>query len=211
MASRNGAGIEHRLLRAAQRGDVGARSRVIARHLRLVRGVASRYRDLGLQDDDLVQEGSVGLLEAIGKYDRSRGVPFEAFARFHVRRAIRNALTARARLIRLPKHVVGRGDDDVAVVVPAASDELAGADPLSPDPEWSLLTKEERRIVNAAVRHLPPRQQAVVCRHFGIGCPARTLERVASELHVSVGRVRELERAALTELRLEIAPWHDPA
>src|SRR5215218_8652669 len=99
---------ERRLLRAAARGDVGARDRVVVCHLGLVHAVASRYRDLGLPFDDLVQEGALGLLEAIDRYDPGRRVAFETFARFRVRRAIRNALTERARLVRLPKHIVER-------------------------------------------------------------------------------------------------------
>ena len=74
----------------------------------MVRSIAARYRDLGLPLDDLVQEGSIGLLEAIDRYDSSRSNDLEAFFRFFVRRAIRNALTAQARLIRLPKQVVER-------------------------------------------------------------------------------------------------------
>jgi RNA polymerase primary sigma factor len=57
---------------------------------------------------DLVQEGSVGLLESIDRYDPARGVGFESFARFRIRRAIRNALTEQSRLIRLPKQIVER-------------------------------------------------------------------------------------------------------
>lgn len=93
---------------ARRRRDRGARERLVVSHLGLVRSVASRYRDLGLPLDDLVQEGAVGLLDAIDRYDRSRDTDFEAFARFRVRRAIRNALTERARLVRLPKQMVER-------------------------------------------------------------------------------------------------------
>jgi RNA polymerase sigma factor (sigma-70 family) len=74
----------------------------------MVRGTASRYRGLGLPFDDLVQEGLLGVLDAIDRYDPSRGVAFETFARFRVRRAIRNALTEQARLVRLPKRIVER-------------------------------------------------------------------------------------------------------
>lgn len=103
---RSRAGSKH--LRAARRGDRGARDRLVAAHLGLVRSVAARYRDYGLPFDDLVQEGSLGLLEAIEGYDSTRSPDFEAYARFRVRRAIRNALTEQARLIRLPKQVVER-------------------------------------------------------------------------------------------------------
>ena len=77
-------------------------------NLALVRSVAARYRDLGLPFDDLVQEGAIGLLDAIDHYDSGRGVSFESYSRFRIRRAIWNALTEKARLIRLPKQVVER-------------------------------------------------------------------------------------------------------
>jgi RNA polymerase primary sigma factor len=95
-----------KLVRAARRGDRGARARLVEHHLGLVRTVAAKYRDYGLPFDDLVQEGSIGLLDAIDHFDPDRGVDFESYARFRVRRAIRNALTDQVRLIRLPRRVV---------------------------------------------------------------------------------------------------------
>jgi RNA polymerase primary sigma factor len=97
-----------RLLRAAREGDRRAREQIVAERLGMVRAVAGRYRDLGLAFDDLVQEGSLGLLDAIEGFDSKRGSDFEMYARFQVRRAIRNALTDKSRLIRLPKQVVER-------------------------------------------------------------------------------------------------------
>jgi RNA polymerase primary sigma factor len=97
-----------KLIRAARRGDRRARERLVISHLGLVRSVASRYRNLGLPFDDLVQEGSLGLLDAIDRYEPCRNSEFDSYARFRVRRAIRNALTDQARLIRLPKQVVER-------------------------------------------------------------------------------------------------------
>ena len=96
------------LLRAARRGDRGARERLVVSHLGLIRALALRYHGLGLPDEDLVQEGSLGLLEAIDHYDPRRGADFESFCRFHIRRAMRNALTEQAHVIRLPKRVVER-------------------------------------------------------------------------------------------------------
>jgi RNA polymerase primary sigma factor len=96
------------LLRAAQRGDLRARDELTRAHLGLVRAIAARYRDLGLPLEDLVQEGSLGLLEAIAGYEAGRGASFETYARFRIRRAIRNALTDHGRLIRVPKYVVER-------------------------------------------------------------------------------------------------------
>lgn len=96
------------LLDAAAGGDRRAREALLVAHLPLVRRVAASYRDLGLPFDDLVQEGSLGLLEAIDDYDPERGIDFARYGRFRARRAIRNALTERSRLVRLPKHVVER-------------------------------------------------------------------------------------------------------
>jgi RNA polymerase primary sigma factor len=98
---------ERKLLRAARRGDPDAQRRIVASRLRLVRAIASRYRGMGVPLDDLVQEGTVGLVEAIDRHDPRRG-DFDTFARFRIRRAIRNALTDQARLVRLPKQVVER-------------------------------------------------------------------------------------------------------
>lgn len=96
------------VLEAARRGDRRAREQLVAKHLGLIRSVAAHYRNLGLPFDDLVQEGSIGLLEAIDLYDPARGADFETYARFRARRAIRNALTEKSRLIRLPKQIVER-------------------------------------------------------------------------------------------------------
>jgi RNA polymerase primary sigma factor len=99
--------LERSLVEAARRGDRRAQERIVRDHLGAVRAIARAFRGLGLPLDDLVQEGSIGLLEAIDDYDPARG-SFDSYARLRIRRAVRNALTDQARLIRLPKHVVER-------------------------------------------------------------------------------------------------------
>ena len=96
------------LLRAAQCGDRTAREQLAASALGLIRSIASHYGNLGLPLDDLVQEGALGFLDAVDRYDPGRGASFETYARFRIRSAIRNALTDKGRLIRLPKQVVER-------------------------------------------------------------------------------------------------------
>jgi RNA polymerase sigma factor (sigma-70 family) len=99
---------ERELLLAAKARDRAARQRLVELHAGLVRSVASHYRDLGLPIEDLVQEGSIGLLEAIERFDAARGASFSTYARWCVRRAITRALTDNSRLVRLPKGVVER-------------------------------------------------------------------------------------------------------
>ena len=130
-----------RLVLAAQRGDRAARDRVVGASIELVRATASRYRNLGLPFDDLVQEGSIGLLEAIERFDGRRSPDFERYARFRVRRRIHSALTEQSRLVRLPKHVVerrraiDRAATRIAVATgrAATTEELADATGLTQD------------------------------------------------------------------------------
>jgi RNA polymerase primary sigma factor len=96
------------LVDAARRGDRRARERLVARYLPVVRSIAFRYRRLGLPVEDLVQEGSLGLLEAIDRFEPVRSADFESYSRFRIRRAIRNALTEQSRMIRLPKQIIER-------------------------------------------------------------------------------------------------------
>jgi RNA polymerase primary sigma factor len=96
------------LVEAARHGDERSREHLVADQLPAVRAIALRYRNLGLPVEDLVQEGALGLLEAIDHFESGRGVDFESYARFRIRRAIRNALTEQSRLIRLPKQIVER-------------------------------------------------------------------------------------------------------
>jgi RNA polymerase primary sigma factor len=103
-----GARAHPSLLAAARRCDRVSRERLVAEYLPVVRAIASRYRDLGVPLDDLVQEGSLGVLEAISRFDTARSDDFESYAHFRIRRAIRDALTEQSRLIRLPKQVVER-------------------------------------------------------------------------------------------------------
>src|SRR5690348_2190853 len=133
-------GYEPTSLEHARR-DRRARERFVEEHLPAVRAVAAHYGGLNVPIDDLVQEGCIGLLDAIRTFDPSRGVDFESFARFHVRCAIRDALTQTSRLIRLPKRVVerrraiDRTEAELAAVeghVPSEV-EIAGALGLPPD------------------------------------------------------------------------------
>lgn len=100
------AGHSERLAARARRGDRIARARLVDEHMGLVRSIAFRYRDLGLPTEDLVQEGAIGLLEAIDEYDPTRGARFSTYAFWRARAAITHALTARGQLIRVPRPVL---------------------------------------------------------------------------------------------------------
>ncbi|HEX7084455.1 MAG TPA: sigma-70 family RNA polymerase sigma factor [Gaiellaceae bacterium] len=90
------------LARRAQAGDVGAQEELIRRLLPLVESTARRYRTEGLDQADLRQEGIVGLLRALQRYDPSRGVPFAAYATWWIRQSLQEARSDFIRPLRLP-------------------------------------------------------------------------------------------------------------
>jgi RNA polymerase primary sigma factor len=87
-----------------RRGDV-ARQRLIRANLRLVVSVAARYRGYGVQLGDLIQEGNMGLMHAIDKFEPERGNKFSTYATWWIRHAVGRAIADQGRTIRLPVHM----------------------------------------------------------------------------------------------------------
>jgi RNA polymerase primary sigma factor len=90
------------LARRAQAGDEAAREELIRRLLPLVHSTARRYRTEGLEQADLLQEGIVGLLRALQRFDAERGIPFAAFATWWIRQSLQEARSDFMRPLRLP-------------------------------------------------------------------------------------------------------------
>jgi RNA polymerase primary sigma factor len=99
---------DEELCRRANDGDVNARARLVERHLGLVHSVAHRYRNLGLPYEDLVQEGAIGLLDAIERFDPGRRAAFATYAYWRIRQAITHAITSEGHVVRLPKQIIER-------------------------------------------------------------------------------------------------------
>jgi len=94
------------LARAMAAGDFPARQRLIEHNLRLVVSIAKHYTNRGLALPDLIEEGNLGLIHALGKFDAERGFRFTTYATWWIRQAVERAIMNQSRTIRLPAHVV---------------------------------------------------------------------------------------------------------
>jgi RNA polymerase primary sigma factor len=114
----------------AQRALARAFARMLQANLRLVIAVAQRYRHRGLPFLDLIQEGNIGLMRALEKFEPQRGLKLSTYAHWWIRQAVRRAISAQHRTIRVPEYVVAR-----QATLRAAADTLEGLHGRSPSPQ----------------------------------------------------------------------------
>jgi RNA polymerase primary sigma factor len=126
---------EVELAKRIERGDRLAKERMINSNLRLVVSIAKRYQGHGVPLLDLIQEGIIGLIRAVEKFDWRRGFKFSTYATWWIRQAVQRAVANKARTIRIPVHVL---DDERRIA--RAQDRLAAA--LGRPPEDEEIARE---------------------------------------------------------------------
>src|SRR5918994_805791 len=183
-----------KLARTARDGD-SARHTFIEANLRLVVSIAKRYRGSGLQLLDLVQEGNLGLLRAVDKFDWRKGFKFSTYSTWWIRQAIQRGIADTSRTIRLPVHgpVAAGGGGVFAVLVP---------DPLATPPVDAATAALLAGEVAAFLAPLTARERQVLTLRFGLdrGEP-RTLGEVGAHFELSRERIRQIEAKAMAKLR----------
>ena len=212
---------EVRLGRLVQQGDVKARNSMITSNLRLVIKVARDYRTRGVPMLDLIEEGNLGLIHAVNKFDPERGFRFSTYATWWIRQGIEHAVMNQSRLVRLPFHVIkdlnqvlkvkkqlqekAHGQvvavKDIAKELDIDEDNLL-ADEKTPTLEEQFGNTEIEKLLRSWIDSLNERQKIIVIHRFGINDnDIKTLEEIGEMLHLTRERVRQLQKTVLISLK----------
>ena len=193
---------EHATAQRARAGDFAARQRMIERNLRLVVSIAKHYTGRGLPMVDLIEEGNLGLMHAITKFDPERGFRFSTYASWWIRQSIERSVMHQARLIRLPVHVV-RDLNKVLKTRRLLEARAGGGRTVSADEMAAELGRPVREVAELLQLAEPPTSlDAPLDRDAG----ASVLEQVADELALDpldlrlLDEVHRLLDAGLAEL-----------
>ena len=210
-------------------GDARARERLVELYLPLVEGLAHRHERRGAEHDDLVQAGSIGLLNAIERFDPKRGEEFVAFAVPTVAGEIKRHLRDRAAIVRLPRSLheasvrlprardaltsgLGRAptDAELAAEVGVTEADLAvlestiarAEEETAAEPEpTSFEAGEARLLVAGAFRTLDESERTILYLRF---VQERSRREVADQLGISQNALARQTNAALSKLRAEL-------
>ncbi len=192
---------EQAALKAMEEGDENAKSQLIERNLRLVVFIARRFENTGVNLEDLISIGSIGLIKAVGTYRRDKNIKLATYAS----RCIENEILMHIRKISSQKTEISL---DEPINMDYDGNELLLSDILGTDEDMILRPLEDDVdlcLLRQAVGELPPREKEIVQMRFGLdGRKELTQKEVAQKLGISQSYISRLEKRIMLRLRREI-------
>jgi len=192
----------------AQNGNERALNKVVNSNLRIVWSIAKKYIGMGLDFEDVLQEGNIGLIAAVRTFDVSRGTQISTWIAERVREHINIGLTEKSRTVRMHLGQIKANKSYVGVSMdaPLASDEDGDKtllDTFASDMRADSLTDVEdtKRKVESLLNGLDSREKAIVCGLFGIGTTEISQYTLAQRFGITEERVRQIKWTALEKMK----------
>ena len=197
---------EQSLLQQAAAGDEAARARLIERNLRLVVYIARRFENTGVNIEDLISIGTIGLIKAVGTFKSDRNIKLATYAS----RCIENEILMYLRRNNKTKLEVSI---DEPLNVDWDGNELLLSDILGTEEDTiyrDMETEAEHKLLGKAIGRLSNRERVIVQMRFGLGTPdgeEKTQKEVADLLGISQSYISRLEKKIMQRLRREMVRY----
>ena len=192
---------EQAALEALERGEEWAKQRLIERNLRLVVFISRRFENTGINLEDLISIGTIGLIKAINTYRLDKKIKLATYAS----RCVENEILMYIRKIANQKAEVSL---DEPINMDYDGNELLLSDVLGTDEDMILRPLEDDVdlcLLRQAVRQLPERERQIVCMRFGLeGVQELTQKEVAQKMGISQSYISRLEKRIMAKLKKEL-------
>lgn len=210
---------EIELAEAMRNGDAAAKDRFVKANLRFVVSVAKQYQGMGLDLLDLINEGNFGLLNAVEKFDETRGFKFISFAVFEIRAAITAALCDKSRLVRVPAKKVGEvenvsvsmdapiggNDDENKTYLDTFTSDNRTDSGFDLEDAKVILNRLLSKLDDTTAKGYDPKDRKIICAIFGIGCREYSEYEVSLMFNITKERVRQKKFEIIEKLRKYVA------